>query len=403
MTLVVQREIACAEVAVRGEVEQDQPPEAGEENKTGIGDDGTLSLRGGRESLAQPGCCHQQAERRDQKPDHEVRGHGEEGSGFAAQHDRVASLERPGHATDPGRHRPCCDREGGADSGRAATPRNIEQHEAQSRPRRPLPASGMEQVAHRLVFCESERRRARVGHQCRRRHEGLPHVQPGTARRHGPRARKRRSRRRRRGCGMTVECSAEQQNCIGAQRVSPSAWLRCGVAKHALHRIECAAEGAGSVHRVAAHRVALEKRRYVCLRDVDGISQGQQLITTFLLLLAQLRSTSGCCLQRNEKRLGCTHACAFKRTRHVLDSLCRRIASDAPAQAVTHNALGKRGVRCAEFRQYGIRKPVHGQPLLGKAPVASGVVRGKNGEAREQRTNSGHDQARFKQQRPAQA
>src|SRR5207245_7856812 len=37
MTLVVQREIACAEVAVRGEVEQDQPTEAGEENKTGIG------------------------------------------------------------------------------------------------------------------------------------------------------------------------------------------------------------------------------------------------------------------------------------------------------------------------------------------------------------------------------
>ena len=202
---------------------------------------------------------------------------------------------------------------------------------------------------------------------------------------------------------MTVECSAEQQNCIGAQRVSPHAWLRYGVAKHALHPIKCAAEGARSVHRVAAHRVSLEIRRDVCLRGVDCISQGQQLITTFLLLLAQLRSTSGCRLQWNEKRLGCPHACAFERTRHVLDSLCRRIARDAPAQAVTHDPLGKRGVRCAEFRQYGIRKPAYRQPLLGKAPVTSGVVRGKNGEAGEQRTKSCYDQARFKQQRPAQA
>ena len=400
MALVVQREIAVDRMRMRGQVEQQQPADAGRRGHAGQADARTERLRGARCRIGAPGQADQQQQdaRRGECDD--------EGVGGAVprriepRRPEVARRgERRRHARGPRRGGPGEQRKTRTDSRRDAASSQSQQHERQRHRARPLPAGRRKQRAHRLVLACIDRRLVRPRqHRCRARKRG--HERAAIGRRRNER--QRCIGRQRSGREAAVQRGAEQQQCIGAR-------ARCrGILRHdRCDRTQRAVERRRAGRRIAAQAVQAHVRIDLRLDDADRVGNRAQIVGAVLLArtqriqpLLRLRERRSESLARRRERAPQgwrKFACRADRRR----SRARPESEAAAAQAIDDGRLRLACKVAAQHRQHWLGQALHHQHAGGVARIAAEAEAGDGLELRQQRRNQRDEQSEFDRARHA--
>ena len=135
-----------------GQIEQEQPADAGGHDETGITGTRRERLRDWNQVPARDQRKRQQCCSRGEQHDHERRRHRIRGGGDAPRLEDTIRCERPGHVARPGCQRPRCERDRDADDGTQSRATQLHERETGQHPRTPLPSRGREQLAHRCVL-----------------------------------------------------------------------------------------------------------------------------------------------------------------------------------------------------------------------------------------------------------
>ncbi len=349
MPLVIEREIAIAEMPVGRQIEEQQPADAGHQHETRVAQSRRHRLGSGLKSLSEPARQQEHEDGGAEQPQDERRRRRGPAGAFAAGHERAFDRQRPRHAAEPRGDRPGGERQGDANRGRERSAGKLNQPEAGQHPAGPLPAGGMQQAAHRVVLGCGARRLTRLGHQRRCLRERL-----GQAERAAPalggsgfdRQQCDVGQRRRRG--MPIDRRGKQQQRVRARRIAVG---RRGGGRLARERALDPFEGAFQGHRARAVRpvehIPIDEGQELRLRGFDGIAQHEQIAQTFALLQPKLRQARLRVPERREKRGSSPGASVGQRQRQP-GEVASGFAVAAPAEPLAHDRLRESAVRHAK-------------------------------------------------------
>ena len=287
--LVIERKIAIAEIAVRRQVEQQQPTESGRHHQSGISDPRRNRLRARWQTIPQPRGCGERNGRRGDKTDDVRCGPIEEAP--AARAGSNPRSEPSGHGTRPIHAASAHARSASAapvnakprrlDSLSSASPATI--HPAHCHPA----VRSSSRIASSFAACKRVSRAsfmtaAALGQRVGEREPAAAAL--GNARL----GRKERGARQRLRRAVTVERRAEQQQRIRLCAVAALERLRVGSREARLHHLESAGDRQRLAAVAAAERVALDVGLDLGVDRLDRAVERKEIAQAFALLQPQI-------------------------------------------------------------------------------------------------------------------
>ena len=398
---MIEGEIAIAEVAVGRQVEEQQPAETGGERETWIADARGDRLRPRRQPPVQPDGGDQREPRSAEKTEHERRRHAEQRVRWPCRFEHSIHPERPRHPGDPCGQCPDGKRQSNAGQSDIASPAQLEQAKTREHPSAPLPARGVQQIAHRCVLGGVHLCLARIGHQRRRARQHLGQAQPLATPLAGTR-RSRQQRGGRQGVGraMAVQRRAEQQQGVSGRTVSALSNGRTEARERGAYHREGASERQRP-RRVGAQRIAFDVGLDVGVDRLDGVTQREQIAEPFALLQAKLGAPLLRVDQRALERSSRLSKGIDQGRRHGIDSRLAPSQFGSAAQAITHQRLGKQTVSRTQSGEDPLGQAPDHQGGIGKAPVASCVASRETLERGKERDDRGDGEQGFEERRPS--
>ena len=402
MALVIEREIAIAEMPVGRQIEEQQPADAGHEHETRDSPLATpwprVRLEGSFPASPTAGTRRRGAE----QPQHERRRRrGPPGAFPARARTRVrrpAAMEhgrakrRSPRWRAPARCRPPAGWIGGQ-----AEP-------GQSRPTSSRPTASRPNAAGRASRRSWMRRPAPGGP---RPSASMPARAPraGGARRTGlwrerirPAARRRRPALASRDAHRSPRPAAALRSRAPYPGKTPPSDSRLA-RERALDPFEGAFQG----HRARAIRrvehIPVDEGLQLRFRGFDGIAEHEQIAQTFALLQPKFRQARLRVPERREKR-GSSPGASVGQRRRQPGEIAGGFAFAAPAEPLAHDRLRESAMRPAKRAQHGVRQAADRDDRFGETPVATGIVDGNPIEPWQQQADGDDDERRLDHVRP---